>query len=401
VINARVLELGQVIAGNYAGALLADLGAEVIKIEPLTGDPARNSGIAGLGDESAIHLTFNRGKKSIALDLKHPSGKRVFRDLVTHADVVLDNVRPGVMARLGLDYAALRQLNPRLICCSVTGFGQTGPAKERPAFDLVIQALSGHMAITGEPGGPPARVGVPLADLMGGVFGCLGVCAALCARESTGAGQMVDVSMLDALVSLLTYDATLYLNKGKEAMPMGSSHAYLVPWEAFQTRDGFIAVAVREEKFWRLLCDALERPELKSDPRMADNRSRVENRQLVRELLAERFLSEDTATWFATLEGFDIPCAPVNTLAGVFADPQVQARELVDNYTHRTLGEVSFVRSPIVFDQREKAAEPPPGLGEHTREVLQERLGYSDEDLASLMEERAIGGQAAPELRNA
>jgi crotonobetainyl-CoA:carnitine CoA-transferase CaiB-like acyl-CoA transferase len=289
--GVTILELGQVIAGTYGGTILADMGAEVIKIEPFTGDAARNATIAPLRGESSIHLFMNRGKKSVVLDLKSTEGLEIFYSLVEQADVVIDNFRPGVMARLGIDHEALKKRKPAIITVSVTGFGETGPERDRPAFDLVIQAFSGHVDITGHPDAPPARVGIPIADLAGGIFTCISVLGALVGRGLHGDGHHADVAMLDSLVSMLTYDAVGFLNGSAEVSRQGTAHAHMVPWQAFEVKDGYVVVAVRDEKFWRNLCDAVGRPDLKNDPRTIDNSARVANRQFLVELLDEVFIT--------------------------------------------------------------------------------------------------------------
>ncbi|MGH8928634.1 MAG: CaiB/BaiF CoA transferase family protein [Acidimicrobiia bacterium] len=383
--GVTILELGQVIAGTYGGTILADLGAEVIKIEPITGDAARNPTIAPLAGESSIHLFMNRGKKSVVLDLKRAEGLEIFYSLVEQADVVIDNFRPGVMARLGIDHASLKQRKPSIITASVTGFGETGPARDRAAFDLVIQAYSGHVDITGHPDAPPARVGIPIADLAGGIFTCISVLAALVGRELHGDGHHADVSMLDSLVSMLTYDALGFLNGSLPVTRQGTGHAHMVPWQAFEVKDGYVVIAARDEKFWRNLCDALGRPELKDDPRTADNHARVANRGFVVALLGEAFLMKTKAEWMQILDEFDIPAAPVNDLEGVFDDPQIAAREMVRSYQHPTLGQIRFPPSPMKYDGWEAPNLPAPMLGQHTSEVLNTRLGYTAEDIARLV----------------
>jgi crotonobetainyl-CoA:carnitine CoA-transferase CaiB-like acyl-CoA transferase len=379
-----ILELGQVIAGNFGGVLLADMGAEVIKIEPLNGDTARNPSIAPYRGESAIHLCMNRGKKSVSLDLKSEEGKELFLRLVEQADAVIDNFRPGVMARLGIDHAELRKRNADIVTVSVTGFGETGPSKLRPAFDLVVQAYSGHMYITGEPDHPPSRVGIPLADISGGIFACLSVLAALAGRGVHGKGAHADVSMLDSLVSMLSYDALEHLNTGRDVQRMGTAHSHMVPWQAFEVLDGHVVVAAREEKFWQRLCDALERPDLKSHPKTVDNTARVANRTwLVAELEAS-FATKTKAEWEKILDEHDIPSGPVNNFSEVFSDPQIVARGAVGEYDHATLGPVKYVRSPSRFDGFEQPNLPAPMLGEHTRDVLVERLGLSADQLDDL-----------------
>ena len=382
--GVTILELGQVIAGTYGGTILADMGAEVIKIEPLTGDAARNATIAPLRGESSIHLFMNRGKKSVVLDLKSPEGLEIFYALVDQADVVIDNFRPGVMARLGIDHEALKKRKPSIITVSVTGFGETGPERDRPAFDLVIQAFSGHVDITGHPDAPPARVGIPIADLAGGIFTCISVLGALVGRGLHGDGHHADVAMLDSLVSMLTYDAVGFLNGSAEVSRQGTAHAHMVPWQAFEVKDGYVVLAVRDEKFWRNLCDAVGRPDLKNDPRTIDNSARVANRQFLVELLDEVFITRTKDEWMAILDEFDIPAAPVNDFAGIFSHPQVEARQMVKTYEHPTLGAIRYSPSPMKFSDWEFPNRPAPMLGQHTKEVLSKRLGFSPEDIDRL-----------------
>lgn len=384
--GVTILEFGQVIAGTYGGVILADMGAEVIKIEPLRGDTARNPTIAPLGGESAIHLFMNRGKKSVALDLKTADGLDILYGLVAQADAVIDNFRPGVMARLGLDHESLTKHNPSLITTSVTGFGEYGPARDRPAFDLVVQAYSGHVDITGDPDGPPARVGIPLADIAGGIFSCISILGALCGRELHGGGQHADVAMLDSLVSMLSYDALDHLNSGRRVTRQGTGHAHMVPWQAFAVQDGYVVVAARDEKFWRNLCDAVGRPDLKEDPRTADNRARLENRDFVVPILEAAFATKTKAEWIEILDEFDIPASPVNDIGDVFTDEHVRARGMVRSYEHPTLGRIDFPPSPMQFSDWTPETGPAPMLGQHTAEVLTERLGYDRVEIDRLVE---------------
>jgi crotonobetainyl-CoA:carnitine CoA-transferase CaiB-like acyl-CoA transferase len=385
-----VLELGQVIAGNFGGVILADLGAEVIKIEPKTGDTARNATIAPLHDESAIHLFMNRGKKSVVLDLKDPRGLDMFYRLVEQADVVIDNFRPGVMARLGIDHDSLKKRNPDIITSSVTGFGEYGPAKDKSAFDLVVQAYSGHVDITGPADGDPARVGIPIADIAGGIYSCISVLAALVGRELHGNGQHADVAMLDTLVSLLSYDALDHLNSGRKLTRLGTAHAHMVPWQAFRTSDGYVVVAARDEKFWRNLCDAIERPDLKDDPRSANNSQRVANRDYVVGALSEVFRTRTNSEWLSVLDRYDIPNSPVNDMEQVFTDPQVVARGMIGVYQHATLGDIRYPPSPIKFSEWQSPNLPAPMLGQHTMEVLNGRLGIEEPEVRSLAEEGVV-----------
>lgn len=382
--GVMVLELGQVIAGNFGGVILADLGADVIKIEPHTGDTARNPKIAPLQTESAIHLFMNRGKKSVALNLKDGRGLDIFYSLVEKADVVVDNFRPGVMERLGIDHETLKKRKPDIITVSVTGFGEYGPAKDKAAFDLVVQAYSGHMDITGPADGDPARVGIPIADISGGIYSCISILAALVGRGLHGNGQHADVAMLDSLVSMLSYDAVDHLNTGNQLQRAGTAHAHIVPWQALRTSDGYVVVAARDEKFWRNLCEAIGRPDLKDDPKAGDNAARVANRDYVVSILAEVFLTRSNGEWLAILDEHDIPNAPVNDMKQVFEDPQVIARGMIQSYGHPTLGEVLYPPSPMKFSDWTRPNLPAPMLGQHSAEVLMDRLGMSEQDIADL-----------------
>lgn len=382
--GVTILELGGVIAGNFGGVILADLGAEIIKIEPRTGDTARNPNIAPYKDHSAIHLFMNRGKKSVVLDLKTDKGLEILRRLVEQADVVIDNFRPGVLTRLGIDHATLKEINPQIITASVTGFGETGPLKDKAAFDLVIQAYSGHMSITGDADGPPSRAGVPLADMSGGIYACISILAALVGRQLHGTGRHADVAMLDSMIHLLSYDALDYLTAGNEPGRHGSAHAHMVPWQAFAASDGHVVVAARDEKFWVNLCDAMDRQELKDDARTANNALRLENRDWVVAQIETEFAKKTTAEWVSILDEFDIPSAPVNTFGTLFADPQVIERGMVQTYDHPTLGPIRFQPSPMKLNDWEFPNRHAPMLGEHTMEILTERLGYSTEQVAEL-----------------
>ncbi|MQA80552.1 MAG: CoA transferase [Streptosporangiales bacterium] len=386
-----VLELGQVIAGTYGGVILADMGAEVIKVEPLKGDANRNAAIAPWRGESSIHLFMNRNKKSIALDLKSAEGRALFYGLVEQADVVIDNFRPGVMKRLGIDHDTLKERNPDLVTASVTGFGEYGPAKDRPAFDLVIQAFSGHLHVTGEPEGPPSRVGIPLADIAGGLFACVSVLGGLCGRLLHGRGEHADVGMLDSLVSMLSYDALDHLNSGRAVTRQGTAHAHMVPWQALSVKDGHVVIAAREDKFWRRLCDAIGRPDLKDDARTAGNSARVANREFVTSVLEDAFGGRTKDEAMAVLDEYDIPSAPVNDFDGVFSDPQVVARGLVRSYDHPELGPVRYPASPIQYQDWTFPNATAPMIGQHTAEVLADRLGLDDATISGLAERGLIG----------
>jgi formyl-CoA transferase/CoA:oxalate CoA-transferase len=390
-----VLDLSRMLAGPYGSMLLADLGAEVIKIEePAAGDPMRVMGPPFLGPdgrESAYFLSINRNKKSVALDLEHADGRGVFHDLCRVADVVWENFRPGVMARLDCAPATLRQINPRLVVCSISGFGQAGPYRDWPAFDLAVQAMGGAMSLTGEAGRLPARMGLPMGDLAGGLFGALAVTSALLRRERTGEGAIIDLALLDCQVSLLTYIAQYFWADGRVPEPVGSAHASVVPYQAFATADGFLVVAVFAEKFWSGFCRALERRDLAADPRFDANPKRVAARSLLVPALEAVFRERTTADWLTRLKAEGVPAAPINRVDEVLADPQVLLREMVVDLAHPALGAVKTLGTPIkVAGTAPPRPAAPPTLGQHTDAVLSGLLGYPSERVAVLRRRRVV-----------
>jgi len=340
---------------------------------------------------SGLFLTLNRNKQSVVINLKTEAGRNIFYDLVKIADVVVDNFRPGVLERLQIDYATLSRINPRITQCSVTGFGAAGVYKDYPALDIIIQAISGYMAITGEPGRPPARVGIPLADLSGGIFSCKAILAALFDRERSGKGRRIELSMFDAMLNLLGYMGTMWLTNGELPQPPGSAHDYTVPWQAFATKDGYVVVATRQEEFWRRLCAVLEAPGLADDPRFVSNASRVEHRALLVPQLERIFRTRSAADWLARLRAAEVPAAPVNNLDGAFAEPPVAERDMIVEYDHPDVGKVRLPGSPIKMSGMEGTiSKPAPRLGEHTDAVLQKLLGLSAERIADLRTQGAI-----------
>jgi CoA:oxalate CoA-transferase len=390
--GVRILELGQIIAGTYGSQVLSDLGAEVIKVEAPEGDLGRNPSVATYRGLSGLFLTFNRNKKSVVLNLKTEAGRDIFYDLVRVSDVVIDNFRPGVLERLKIDYPTLSRINPRIIQCSVTGFGTAGAYKDYPALDIIIQAISGHMAITGEPGRPPVRVGIPLADLSGGIFSCKGILAALFDRERTGHGRRVELSMFDAMLNLLSYMGTMWLTNGELPKPPGSTHEYTVPWQAFEAKNGYVVVATRQEVFWRRLCDVLEEPSLADDPRFATNASRVENRAILVPHLERIFRSRTVTDWLERLRAAEVPAAPVNNLDGAFAEPPVGEREMIVEYDHPDVGRVRLPGNPIKMSGVSGTiSNPAPRLGEHTDTILSQVLALSPEQIEGLRRQGAIG----------
>jgi CoA:oxalate CoA-transferase len=389
--GVRILELGQIIAGTYGSQVLSDLGAEVIKVETPDGDLGRNPSVAPYRGLSGLFLTLNRNKQSIVINLKSEEGRAVFYDLVKVADVVIDNFRPGVLERLQIDYATLSRINPRIIQCSVTGFGSEGVYKNYPALDINIQAISGHMAVTGEPGRPPVRVGIPLADMSGGIYSCKGILAALFDRERTGKGRRVELSMFDCMLSLLGYMGTMWLTNGEIPKPPGSAHDYTVPWQAFAVKDGYIVVATRQEGFWRKLCDVLERPALADDARFATNANRVKNRTTLLPELEAIFLKRTVDDWLTRLRAAEVPAAPVNNLDRAFAEPPVAEREMIVEYDHPDVGKVRLPGNPIkMSDMGATPSKPAPQLGQHTDDVLDRLLGFSGKQIASLRKSGAI-----------
>jgi CoA:oxalate CoA-transferase len=390
--GVRVLELGQIIAGTYGSQVLSDLGAEVIKIETPEGDLGRIPSVAPYRGLSGLFLTFNRNKQSIVINLKNTDGCKLFYDLVKVSDVVIDNFRPGVLERLAIDYPILSKINPRIIQCSVTGFGSSGEYKDYPALDLNIQAISGHMAITGEPGRPPVRVGVPLADISGGIYASKGILAALYEREHTGKGRRIEISMFDTMLHLLTYIGTMWLTNGEVPKPPGSAHDYSVPWQAFATSDGYVVVATRQENFWKKLCAVLEHADLADDPLFADNATRVKNRKVVIPQLEEIFRTRTAADWLKRLRDAGVPAAPVNNVDAAFAEPPVAEREMIVEYDHPQVGKVRLPGNPIKMDgMGETISNPAPMLGEHTDAILKSLLHLSAQEIAALRASGAVG----------
>jgi crotonobetainyl-CoA:carnitine CoA-transferase CaiB-like acyl-CoA transferase len=386
----RLLDLTHMLSGPYAGMMLADLGAETIKIEPpgagegtrrlLANDPVNS--LHGMG---AYFLTLNRNKKSITLNLKHEEGRQIFYDLVKTADVVLNNFSAGVMTKLGLDYAALSAINPRIITCSITGFGETGPGRDRVAFDMVAQAMGGGMSFTGQPGNPPTRSGIPIGDLGGGLMGVIGVLSALVARAATGRGQHVDISMLDTQISLLNYMATMYSLSGEIPTMLGNGHFVHVPYNTYPTQDGYIIVAVITDNFWAALMDMLGSPADLATEENKQQPGRWKNQHHINARLAEIFQTDSQAAWLERLNAARIPCAPVYNVAQALSDEQVRHRGMVVSVAHPQGGCVEMPGNPIKLSETyEDTYSPPPLLGQHTEEVLEALLGFTPQQVADL-----------------
>ena len=389
----RVIDLSRMLAGPYGSMLLADMGAEVIKVEePDGGDPMRAMGPPFLADgESAYFLAINRGKKSVALDLTQAAGRDVLVDLARQADVVWENFRPGVLARLGCDYPTLSAVNPRLVFCSISAYGQDGPYRDWPAFDLALQAMGGGMSLTGERGGRPVRMGLPMGDLAGGLFGAFAVAGALWRRERTGCGAHIDLALLDCQVSLLTYIAQYFWADGRVPGPMGSAHTSVVPYQALATGDGALIVAVFAEKFWRGFCRAVERPEWETDARFRTNRDRLAHRDELMRPLEAIFAARSTGEWLDRLRAEGVPAAPILTVDEVLTDAQVLHRDMVVEMDHPGLGRLPTLGTPVKVDHAMKLdVEPPARLGQHTDDVLRGLLGYPAERVRGLRERGVV-----------
>jgi crotonobetainyl-CoA:carnitine CoA-transferase CaiB-like acyl-CoA transferase len=380
--GVRILDLTWVLAGPYCSLVLGDLGADIIKVEsPELGDKTRELG-PSLGALTAHFAALNRNKRSVALNLKTEGGRRIFYDLAGRADALLTNFRPSVLDRLQLDYAHVRPHAPGIVYCALSGFGATGPYRDKPAYDLVVQALSGGMSLTGEPGGLPLRSGIPFGDLTGGMFAGLGLVSALVQRQKTGEGAYLDISLLDVQVSLLSYVAAYYWADGKVPQPVGSGHQAIVPYGAYRTRDGYLVVAIFGEHFWGGLCEALDLRELAADPRFATNDDRVAHREQLEPMLRARLAERTTREWMARLDAHGIPAAPVNTVDRALADPQVLARGMVREQSHPHVGPLKYLGNPIkTLDGDAGAGRPAPLLGQDTAEVLSTVLGYSRDEI--------------------
>ena len=382
----RILDLSILLAGPFGTQILGDLGAEIIKIErPPKGDSSRHMPPHFIGGESAYYLSMNRNKKSITLDLKQPEGIEIFRDMVKQADVVWDNFRPGVMERLGIDYARVREINPKIVSCSISGFGQHGPYRERPAFDLVVQAMGGVMSYTGEEDGQPVRMGAPLGDLGGGIFGAMGVLAALQERHRTGVGQMVDIAMLDVQISLQIYRALYYWLAGEIPTPVGAGHVSAVPIDLFHTADHGVVIDANTEEVFARLCKALGRPEWTIDPNFKDRMARWHNKKELLKAIQNILLTKTRAQWLEILIEHEVPCGPVNSVADILNDRHVVERPMMVTTQHPTAGELKLLGSPMKFPAHgELPVQPPPLLGQHTSEVLSGLLGLSADRLQAL-----------------
>jgi formyl-CoA transferase len=390
--GVRVLDLTRVVAGPYCSMFLGDLGAEVVKIEqPGAGDDTRGWGPPFAGGESAYYLCINRNKQSLTLDLKSKRAVELLRQLVKAADVIIENFRPGTMERLGLGEKELREINPRLIYASLTGFGADGPMSDWPGYDLIVQAWGGLMSITGTPDGEPVKVGVAIIDLVAGLMLGKAITAALFAREKIGVGQRIDTSLLEAEVASLINVGSNYLIGGKVPMRWGNAHPNIVPYQNFQTADGYLVIGVASEVIWKRFCEAIGQRDLINDSRFADNSKRVENRSELIALLSETFLQRRNDAWFKLLTDAEVPCAPVQTIDQVFQAPQVLQRDMLIEVDHPTAGKVRMAGIPVKFSVTPAAVRlPPPLLGQHNETILKSWLGLSADSIDELKKEKVI-----------
>lgn len=388
----RVLDLTHVLAGPFCTQILGDLGAEVIKIErPGMGDPTRKMPPYYLqDDQSAYFLALNRNKKSLTLDLKKPEGREIFYALAKKSDVVINNFTPGTMEKLGLGYEDLQKVNPRIIYASITGYGQTGPYRERPSYDIIVQAMGGVMSYTGEPGQPPVRCGIPIGDLGGAVFGVIGILAALVSRSLTGKGRMVDISMLDVQIALHTYRAKYYFVAGEIPQPVGTAHVSNVPLRAYQTKDSYIVIEAHMDHFFKNLCKGLGLDHLPDDPRFNSRAKRLENREELDRILEEAFLQKTTAEWWNLFNRLEVPSGPIYTLDKALEDPQVLSRNMVVEIDSPHVGRLKDVGCPVKASGVIPNYNPPPALGEHTEKVLIDFLGYSPGKISELKKKGII-----------
>jgi len=401
--HVRVLDLSRVLAGPWAAQTLADLGAEVIKVErPGIGDDTRAWGPPFLNDldgnatgEAAYFLSANRGKKSVTIDFTRPEGQDLVRRLAATSDIVLENFKVDGLAQYGLDYESLKKVNPGIIYCSITGFGQTGPYRQRAGYDFLIQGMGGLMSVTGEPdhlaGGGPVKVGVAIVDIFTGMYATTAVLAALASRERTGVGQHIDLALFDVQVATLANQATNYLVSGRSPKRLGNAHPNIVPYQAFATSDSHLILAVGNDEQYRKFCDVAGAHGLAADERYITNADRVRNRDSLIPELVEIFKTRTKSWWIDELEKVGVPCGPINTLDEVFTDPQILSRSMVMNVDHSVAGQIPLVGTPMKFSVTPAGAvQPPPLLGEHTAPVLEQLLGMDSEAIAVLRDAGTI-----------
>ena len=388
----RVVDLTRILAGPYCTMMLGDMGAEIIKVEnPDGGDDTRSWGPPFLNGVSTYFISINRNKKSLTLNLKDERGKELLRDLIRKSDIMVENFRPGTLDKLGFSWEEIHRINPAMIFASLSGFGQTGPRKSEPGFDVVIQGEGGLMSITGEPDGPPNKVGASVADITAGMLAAQGILLSLYHREKTGVGQMVDVSMLDGQVALLTYHANGYFATGKIPPRRGNKHPSITPYETYSCKDGYFNLGVGNDSLWRRFCDAMGLGEIKEDPKFAVNKDRVDNRLELQEILDAIFAEKTVEETLDGLRGAGVPCGPINNLAQVLSEPQVLAREMVVDVDVPVAGPTKVTGVPIKLSETPGSVRtPPPTLGQHTEEVLESVLEMDEAQRNALRQEGVV-----------
>ncbi len=388
------MDLSQVLSGPYCTQILGDLGAEVIKVEPPGGDGTRKWGPPFLKGESAYFLSVNRNKKSIVVDLKKGKiAREIIRKIAKDVDVFVENFRPGVVRELGVSYRTIRKLNPKIVYCSISGYGQTGPLSQKPGYDIAAYAASGIMSITGVQGSAPVKTGVPVADLGAGMFAALAISACLFDREGTGKGSYIDISLYDSMISWLTFQAGIYFATRRNPVPLGSAHPIIAPYQAFKAKDRFFVLAVGNDNLWVKACSAMNLPKLIHDPRFSTNSKRI-NRRKQLAMILEKVLSKRTAKfWLGKFEQAGVPCSPINTVGEALNSEHTAARSLIIRLKHRKAGYIGTIASPMkisaTFSGTQSSPQPPPMLGEHTQSVLGD-FGYRKEEITRLFEEKVV-----------
>ena len=387
-----VLDFTRVLAGPYCAMILANLGAKIIKVErPYTGDDSRSFGPYKDG-QSAYFVSLNRGKKSIAIDLKKPEGKQIIKELTEVSDVVLENFRPGTMKKLGLSYDVLSKINPRIIYAAVSGFGHSGPYSQRPAYDMIAQALGGIMSITGQPGGEPTRVGSSIGDIIAGMFGAIGIISAIYERVFTGKGQIVDVAMLDGQVAVLENAIARYAINGEVPGPIGSRHPSITPFGGFKTKDSWVIIACGNQAIWERFCQAVNRGDLLEVEEFKTNEKRTENYEKIKPILNEITIQKTTKEWLKIFESASVPASAINTVDKLFNDPQVKARKMIIETEQPGMGKIYVAGNPIKLSTltEELVTDPAPRIGEHTDEILQSLLNYDDTRISQLKKQEIV-----------
>lgn len=390
--NIRVLDLTRVLAGPFCTMILSDLGADIIKIEiPGSGDDSRAFG-PFIGSRSLYFLSINRGKKSVSLNLKHQKGKDILKELVKKADVLVENYRPGTMEKLGLGYDVLKEINPALIYAASSGFGHSGPDSQKPAYDILAQAMGGIMSITGWEGSAPVRVGMSLGDITASLFTAIGITTALYQREKTGLGQKIDVAMLDCQVAILENALVRLQSEGKNPLPLGNRHPTITPFQAYKASDDYFVISVGNDNLWETFCNTIERPELISDERFSTNKKRTEHIHELNHILEAIFLNKTASEWLSIFEKVKLPCAPINKIDQVMEHPQVLARNMIVEVEDSVAGKVKIAGNPIKMDSvpEEATRGKVPEVGEHNHDVYGSILGLSEDELRQLSEEGVI-----------